>query len=84
MVGVGGFLGMGQRDIMVTPEKLNFLNDAQASTPSGTNTSNPATPTPGAVSRGYPDHAEMSATKDEVQAPQEFKYAASKRCFWQT
>lgn len=76
---MGGFLGMGQRDIMVTPDKLNFVNEAPPSTrsDSGTNTSGSATPTPGAISRGYPDHAVMSATKDEGKALPEFKYAAS-------
>ncbi len=82
VIGVGGFLGMG--------EKLKFVNEAVAYTGTGTganpNARPPTTTTTGAAtgtektattssSKWYPDHAVFNATKDELKNMPEFKYA---------
>jgi hypothetical protein len=86
VVGVGGFLGMGQHDIMVTPDKLKFVNEPMRSsatantgvadrTATGTVPGSTATSTrQTADAKWYPDHAVMSATKDQLKAMTEFKY----------
>ena len=50
IIGVGGFLGMGEREIMVTMDKLRFVNEpyratTTTTTPATTTTSTPATTT---------------------------------------
>ena len=69
VIGVGGFLGMGQRDIMVTLDKLKFVHEpVRTSATTSTTTTAPANTT-GAAQRTtttttsaddkkwYPDHA---------------------------
>ena len=87
VIGVGGFLGMGQRDIMVTLDKLKFMNDP-VRTSVTTTTTNPSANTTGTAApttsttttraddrKWHPDHAVLSgATKDQLKAMQEFKY----------
>lgn len=63
VVGVGGFLGMGERNIMVTMDKLKFSSDPKATT--GTSASD---------HRWYPDKAVLNASKDQLKAMSEFKY----------
>ncbi|MDF2115115.1 PRC-barrel domain-containing protein [Roseiarcaceae bacterium H3SJ34-1] len=87
VIGVGGFLGMGTRDIMVTPEKLKFstepmrtttTSNATDRTPTGsTSTTGTARPARAADEKWYPDHAVMATTKDELKAMPEFKYASN-------
>ena len=50
IIGVGGFLGMGEREIMVTMDKLRFVNEpyratTTTTTPATTTTTTPATTT---------------------------------------
>jgi len=84
VIGVGGFLGMGERDIMVTPDKLKFSNEPMRTSKTSTttdrtatgstSTTGTATPARAANEKWYPDHAVMAATKDELKAMPEFKY----------
>ena len=84
IIGVGGFLGMGQRDIKVELSKLKFVDEpvkAAATTTTQTTGANPnrpaATTTTTTVSdrKWYPDHAVLSGvTKDQLKAMPEFKY----------
>jgi sporulation protein YlmC with PRC-barrel domain len=86
VIGVGGFLGIGQRDIMVGMDKLKFVNEPMrtntaANTAPATGGSAPTattgtSATVGATERRwYPDHAILAgATKDSVKAMPEFKY----------
>jgi len=98
VIGVGGFLGVGERYIAVSFDKLKWSNEpakmAANTAPAGgmdkgrtvgssptTPSTAPATPTPPPTTMGmskadswYPDHAILSATKDEVKALPEFKY----------
>lgn len=63
VIGVGGFLGMGERNILVAMDKLQFRdNDRRGTT--GT----------GADRDWYPDRAVMNANKDQLKAMPEFKY----------
>jgi sporulation protein YlmC with PRC-barrel domain len=87
IIGVGGFLGMGQRDIKVDMAKLKFVdepakttsNATTTTTTTGAGTQRPiATTTTTTASndkKWYPDHAVLSgATKDQLKAMPEFKY----------
>jgi sporulation protein YlmC with PRC-barrel domain len=82
VISVGGFLGMGQHDIMVDMSKLKFVDEPvrTSSTTTGTTgsaTSRPPTTTTTSTtkSKWYPDHAVLSgATKDSLKNMTEFKY----------
>jgi sporulation protein YlmC with PRC-barrel domain len=92
VIGVGGFLGMGEHDIAVSMDKLKFVEEpvrtsttAPATTrDSTTGTANPpasTTTTTTAPARNanvndwVPDHAVMSATKEQLKALPQFKYS---------
>ena len=90
VIGVGGFLGMGEHLVAVPYDKLKFVNEAVAYTGAATNPSAKpgATTTTGAAtgtdktattatvaSKWYPDHAVFNATKDELKNMPEFKYS---------
>jgi sporulation protein YlmC with PRC-barrel domain len=84
IIGVGGFLGMGQRDIKVEMSKLKFVDEPVKSSSTTTSTSTtgagasrPATTTTTTSSdkKWHPDHAVLSgATKDQLKSMPEFKY----------
>lgn len=89
VIGVGGFLGLGEHLVAVPYEKLKFVNEPVASTaanmgtkPAGTTTGAAtgtdrpaATATASSASKWYPDHAVFNASKDELKNMPEFKYA---------
>lgn len=90
VIGVGGFLGVGEHNIAVSFDKLKWVDEPirSASTapaaPGGSSTARPSTTT-GAAGGGmtakvtkdhwYPDHAVMSGTKDQLKAMPAFKYS---------
>jgi sporulation protein YlmC with PRC-barrel domain len=80
IIGVGGFLGMGEHDVMVGFDKLKWVNEPVRTTTgppaatTGTATNPPARPARSATEMWYPDHAVLSATKDQLKAMQQFKY----------
>lgn len=90
IIGVGGFLGVGTREIKVSMDKLQFVNEpVKTTTTSSTTTSAGATRTasnaPASTTtttttstpkkQWYPDHAVLSgASKDQLKAMTEFKY----------
>lgn len=89
IIGVGGFLGVGQHDIAVTFDNLKWVDEpirsASADKMPGS-AATPSTTTTGAASGGmaattkndwYPDHAVMSGTKDQLKAMPAFKYTES-------
>jgi sporulation protein YlmC with PRC-barrel domain len=65
VIGVGGFLGMGEHNIMVPLNKLKFSNEAGKTT-TGTKNSD--------TKEWYPDRAVLNADKDQLKAMPEFKY----------
>jgi sporulation protein YlmC with PRC-barrel domain len=90
VIGVGGFLGVGEHLVAIPFEKVKFVNEPIAYTgaanapanaparPGSTTTTGAATTAPAAASKPnpwYPDHAVFNATKDELKAMPEFKYS---------
>ncbi|MCK1392797.1 PRC-barrel domain-containing protein [Bradyrhizobium sp. 1] len=91
VIGVGGFLGMGEHMVAIPFEKLKFVNQPVANTTANNSANRPAaTTTTGAATTGtannnasttsssskwYPDHAVFNATKDELKNMPEFKYS---------
>jgi sporulation protein YlmC with PRC-barrel domain len=92
VIGVGGFLGVGEHLVAVPFDKVKFVNEPVAYTGmsggSSTGGARPSTNTTGSSTTTgaaptttskpnpwYPDHAVYSATKDELKAMPQFKYA---------
>ena len=89
VIGVGGFLGVGEHLVAVPLDKVKFVDDPIVYTgassapasggarPSSTTTTGAATTAPAAAKKNpwYPDHAMLSATKDQLKAMPEFKYS---------
>ena len=82
VIGVGGFLGMGEHDVLVKPDQIKLVNESvkrtDAPRPAATDARNApvdrrAERTPD--EKWYPDHAVMNATKDQLKALPEFKYS---------
>ena len=86
VIGVGGFLGMGQHDIKVDLAKLKFVDEpvrtsatTTTTTTTTTGAANPnrpaATTTTTTRSKWYPDHAILSGvTKDQLKGMPQFKF----------
>ena len=91
VIGVGGFLGVGEHLVAVPFDKVKFSSEPVAytgaanapaggagSTRSGSTTTTGAATTAPAASKPnpwWPDHAIFNATKDELKAMPEFKYS---------
>jgi sporulation protein YlmC with PRC-barrel domain len=80
VLGVGGFLGVGEHLVAVPFDKIKFVNEPVAYTgtagASGSKTTTGSTSTTSSKSNPwYPDHALFNATKDELKAMPEFKYS---------
>ena len=93
VIGVGGFLGVGEHLVVVPIDKVKFVDEPIAytgassspatggarpsTTGTSTTTTGAATTAPAAVKKNpwYPDHAMLSATKDQLKAMPEFKYS---------
>jgi sporulation protein YlmC with PRC-barrel domain len=89
VIGVGGFLGVGEHLVAVPFEKVKFVNEPVAYTgasntgakpPSGAGTSTTTGAATSSTSTAkpnpwYPDHAVYNATKEELKAMPEFKYS---------
>ena len=84
MIGVGGFLGMGEHDIKVDMSKLKFVDEPVRTSSTTTTTANTTT---GAANRPantttttndhrwYPDHAVLSgASKEQLKTMPQFKF----------
>ena len=85
VIGVGGFLGMGEHDIKVDMSKLKFVDEpARTATTTTTTTTTgeatrpattSATTTRSTDKQWYPDHAVLSgATKEQLKSMTQFKY----------
>src|SRR3984957_11789227 len=85
VIGVGGFLGVGEHLVAIPFEKIKFVNEPVAYTgtagnfsrpPMSTTTGSASTSTTTSKSNTWcPDHAVFNATKDELKAMPEFKYS---------
>ncbi|MDB5504781.1 MAG: photosystem reaction center subunit [Tardiphaga sp.] len=97
VIGVGGFLGVGEHLVAVAYDKVKFVNEPVVTTSAAGGAATGARPgastgmTTGAATTGaapaspaaskpnpwYPDHAVISATKDQLKAMSEFKYSTN-------
>ena len=86
VIGVGGFLGMGEHDIAVSMDKLKFVEEpvrtsattketTTKETTTGAASSTTTTTRAGNANDWTPDHAMMSATKEQLKAMPQFKYS---------
>jgi len=81
VIGVGGFLGMGEHDIAVSMDKLKFVEEPVRSSASTKDTTTGTANAPANPARSYnandwvPDHAVMHANKDQLKAMPQFKYS---------
>ena len=90
VIGVGGFLGMGEHDIAVSMDKLKFIEEpvrtsstatTTRETTTGTSTAPANTTTTTTTGRAAdrndwtPDHAVMSGNKEQLKAMPQFKYS---------
>lgn len=73
VIGVGGFLGMGEHDIAVTMDKLKFMETPHAKSAAADRKT--TTGSTAAANDWIPDHAVMSATKEQLKALPQFKYS---------
>lgn len=83
VVGVGGFLGMGEHDVLVKTDQIKFVNETVKRSETTTTTARPdARPSNdrrverAVDEKWYPDHGIMNATKDQLKALPEFKYSS--------
>ncbi len=90
VIGVGGFLGVGEHYVAVPFEKIKWVNEpvpytgaSTASNASGTTGRPASSTTTGAATTAapavksnpwYPDHGVFDATKDQLKSMPEFKY----------
>jgi hypothetical protein len=78
VIGVGGFLGMGERDVAVKFSELKWTDEpVKSASNSNTTTTRPSTTGAGTTTSGpktYPDHAVFNATKDQLKAMPQFDY----------
>ena len=85
VIGVGGFLGMGQHDIKVDMAKLKFVDEpvrtSATTTTTTTGAANRPANAPAATTtrsndrKWYPDHAILSGvSKDQIKSMAQFKY----------
>jgi hypothetical protein len=85
VIGVGGFLGMGERDVAVKFSELKWSNEPVRSASTSSSTNRPPSATTGANSTSsntssanskptYPDHAVFNASKEQLQAMPQFNY----------
>jgi sporulation protein YlmC with PRC-barrel domain len=90
VIGVGGFLGMGEHDIAVSMDKLKFVEEpARTSstapattretttkdTTTGAATTTTTTARTSTANDWTPAHAVMSGTKEQLKAMPQFKYS---------
>ena len=84
VIGVGGFLGMGEHNVAVTFDQLKFAkepvktvsNDGAGKTGNAgsTSTTGSASTSAQRSDNWYPDHVVLNANKDQLKKMPEFKY----------
>lgn len=74
VIGVGGFLGVGEKDVAVSFSALKWsdqpVGDKNSKTPDNSNRSAASN-----TRRTYPDHALLNMSRDELKNAPDFKYA---------
>lgn len=69
-IAVGGFLGVGERDVAVKFGQLKWVNEPPKSSSATTGSSQSQQ----ARNQNYPDHALLNATKDQLKSMPQFDY----------
>jgi sporulation protein YlmC with PRC-barrel domain len=69
VIGVGGFLGMGEHNVGLAFNQVKFVNE-----PAGKTTGSGTASTKG--TREYPDHVVVNMSKDQLKGLPAFKYAS--------
>ncbi|MGA7454323.1 MAG: PRC-barrel domain-containing protein [Rhodoplanes sp.] len=84
VIGVGGFLGIGTKDVAVSFKSLQWKMDrpktaSGGAPPSTTGQGSPAQPSGARSSgpQGYPDHAVLNMTQDQLKTAPDFKYTGA-------
>jgi sporulation protein YlmC with PRC-barrel domain len=77
VVGAGGFLGIGERDVAVPYGQINwvFAPVGPARTSAGATPVTTVSATATSQNYSYPDHAVLKMTKDQLKAAPAFKYS---------
>ena len=65
VISVGGFLGMGEHNIMMRMDQIKFANKAGTATSGSTSSGD---------KQWYPDRGTVNATKDQLKTMPELKY----------
>jgi len=77
-IAVGGFLGMGEHDVAVPFDRLNWVNEPVRSSNASNSSSSNNTGTTGSgqtqKNPTYPDHAVLDANKDQLKSMPQFDY----------
>jgi sporulation protein YlmC with PRC-barrel domain len=81
VIGVGGFLGMGEHDIAVSMDRLKFVEEphksAKVDRADGKTTGSATAPARRDTNNDWvPDHAVMDANKEQLKAIPQFKYSS--------
>ena len=82
VVGVGGFLGMGEHDVALPFDQVQWIDqprETRTTTSSGSSAApatgtTPATNARDNASRWYPDHAVVNMTKDQLKSTPEVRW----------
>jgi len=82
VIGVGGFLGMGERDVAVKFSEMKWVDEPVSNSSASTSTNPRPAGTTGTgnnmarsdTKKTYPDHAVYNATKDQLKAMPQFDY----------
>jgi sporulation protein YlmC with PRC-barrel domain len=78
VIGVGGFLGMGEHAVGIAWDQVKFVHEPAKSASTATTTTTGAATRNGAAARDLPDHATVNMTKDQLKGLPAFKYAGDK------
>jgi|SRR6185437_1225828 len=80
VIGVGGFLGVNKKDVALPFESLRWVSQQAAKGSNATTGSDTTTAASSSTatdaSKGYPDHAVLDMTKDELKNAPDFHYAS--------
>jgi sporulation protein YlmC with PRC-barrel domain len=71
VIGVGGFLGLGEHDVAIPYGQISWVDQPNPTTTGGGSRSLRSSEGP----RSYPDHAVLNMTKDQLKAAPAFKFS---------
>jgi sporulation protein YlmC with PRC-barrel domain len=77
VIGVGGFLGVGQKDVGVPFSSLKWSNQTEGRTSSANDVSSNSQAAAASTQRGYPASATLGVTKQALQNAPSFQYASA-------